>query len=344
MLRKFPVMALVTILAMGLAGLAVFMTNRAASPQQPTGKAFPDLAAHIDDAARIEIATPAGAYTLAKNDGTWVLPDKAEYPADAQQVGAFLATLGDMDLLEKKTADPARYDQLTLAEPKSANGGGKTVKILTASGQTLADAIFGKSAPSLGRLGGGIYLRRAGEAQTWLADGLPMIPDTAQHWAERDLFGVTDASVIKSAAIADANGKSLITVSRNKPEDKDFTVKQTLPGKADTGKIDQLGETPVGLDFEDVQAKAAGARPTRTITFMRFDGGTYTLTLYQIGKDVWASAGETGANAAAFAAIHDKYVFKLPAYRLPLLQGNLGEFVIHNDPDPTGATHPARHS
>jgi hypothetical protein len=339
----FSPVVLVAILAVALAGLAVVASHHAASVAATGGKAFPALAAHLAEAARIDIVTPSATYALTKQGEGWVLPGKADYPADAQRVASFLATLGDMDLLEQKTADPARYSQLTLADPAASGGAGKTVKVTNAAGQVLADATFGKSAPSLGRLGGGIYLRRAGEARTWLAEGLPVIPESADRWADRDLFGVADDSTIKSAAILDAAGKTLLTAARAKPDDKDFTVRPALPGKPDTAKIDQLAETPVSLDFDDVEARPADAKPTRSIVFKRFDGGSYTVTLYAIGKETWTGASETGAGADAFNALHGRYLFKLPGYRMPVLQADPLDLVVHNDPDATGAAHPVKH-
>ena len=321
-----PVAAL-AVLAVIAASLAIVQSRPSHTLPDTGGKAFPGLAAQAGDAQRILITSSRGSYALAKQDGHWVLPDKADYPADSGKVGAFLATLADMDLLEPKTADPARYADLSLGRSRcGATGAGKSVTIGGAGGLPLAAAIFGKAAPSLGRTGGGLYLRRAGEAQSWLASGLPTIPDTAERWMDRSLFDLSDATAIKTATITDADGKTVLAEFRDKPADVDFSARQALPGKPDPSKLDSLGATPVSLEFDDVRARPADATPTRTITFERFDGGTYKLTLYTIGKDVWTAATQTGAGAAGFNAVHARYLFRLPPYRMSVLQGTLGRF------------------
>ncbi len=325
---------------MAAASLAIVQSRPSHTLPDTGGKAFPGLAAQAGDAQRLAVTTPKGSYALAKQDGHWVLPDKADYPADSGKVGAFLATLADMDLLEPKTADPARYADLSLGDPGGATGAGKSVTIGDAGGHPLAAAIFGRAAPSLGRTGGGLYLRRAGEAQSWLASGLPTIPDTAERWMDRSLFDLSDATAIKTATITDVDGKTILAEFRDKPADVDFSARQALPGKPDQSKLDSLGATPVSLEFDDVRARPTDATPTRTITFERFDGGTYKLTLYTIGKDVWTAATQTGAGAAGFDAGHARYLFRLPPYRMGVLQGSLADFVIRNDPDPKGAAHP----
>ncbi len=341
--RSLALLGTLAVLATGVAGYAV---RNADHPAQNSAKGkllFPDLPTRTGDIVRIEIDSAGEATVLERRDNSWILPAKSNYPADPDRIGQLLGTIAHLDLLEEKTSDAARYADLGLGPPGKDLGAGKEIKLLDAKGGVMADAVIGRNAMSLGRTGGGFYVRRADQPASWLVEGMIEIPQTAMEWTKHNLFGLSDPGTIRSAVVSE-DEKTIVTVSRNKPEDEDFTVVPAPPGRLDQGKALRLATMPVSLSFDDIRAVSANDEDaTRSATFQAFSGGiSYRIQAYGTDKDIWARVSESGDGDTVrqFNAFHAKWLYKLPPYRGDLLLSSLKDFAAKEDPDAKSARKP----
>ena len=259
------------------------------------------------------------------------LPQKDNYPTDGNHVERTISTLANLVLIEKKTASPARYAELKLEAPGQDKGAGTEIKLFDGHDAVLADAIIGRTAPNLGRVGGGFYARRVDEPPSWLVEGAIDISPNILAWVDGDIFALYDLGAIMTASVT-ANGKSVMTVSRDKPNDEVFQLSPAPPGKTDQGKALRLVTLPVSLSFEDVRAMPSGdLKPLRSATFKSFaDGTEYRLTVFDAGTNYWVRAQETGSGDAVkrFNETHAKWLYKLPPYRTELLTGNVSDYSL----------------
>ena len=333
----------VTVVALIMAGLSLWRQQNHATSPDVGQTLFPNLAAHEKDIARIEVTTAQGTTILLRQKDDWVLPDKSGYKADTGKVSQVISTLANMNLLEEKTSDPGRYAQLGLDDPgkDKQTGAGKRIRLLDGAGTPIAEAIIGRTAPSLGRVGGGTYVRRAGSPQTWLAEGLFEMPETAIAWTDRKLFPGNDPGQIKTVTLA-TSGKASITVTRDKADSETFTLQPAAPGKPDQGKMLALAAMPTTLTFDDVRPVSQDQpRTTRSITFQEFDATKYRLDLILLNKDLWVAASEeSGKDLQAYNAVHAGWLYKLPGYRSALLQSTLPDFVEKTDTSAADVAHP----
>jgi hypothetical protein len=336
--RAIAVLAAIIFLAAVVAGISLRDRARSLQGEAVDGHVlFPALAAHTADIARIEIVSGEGTITIEKRGDEWVLPAKGGYPASLARIRDLVSTMAGMTLLERKTADPARYPDLALGDPGQEEGAGKLVRLEDGSGAVLAAAVFGRVSPSLGRMGGGMYVRRQDDPQAWLAQGLFQIPTTVLSWADPIVLDAGNPKAIRSMTLADGGGKTIETFTRAKPDDA-FAAQPPVPGKPDVSKMDHLADIVAVLNFEDVRPLPTDAgKPSRVVTFQGFDDARYRISLYGHRKDGWVTFEQQAPNTNAYQKVHAGFEYQLPDYRLALLQSTAKEFV-----DSAGAAHPVK--
>ena len=342
--RGILIVAMFTVACLMAAFVAMHRMPRD-TPHPVAGQLFPALVGHEQDVASLELTQADGTQVVVKRsaDGVWTLPSLDGYPADGDRVRAFIAGLEAMALLEQKTADPARYGDLRLEEPglkspepaspqkpggaPAAGRVGERVRMLSADGQVMGDAVFGRSAPSLGRSGGGTYVRRETEAPSWLVEGAFNAPSTAIGWTTTMIFPLADFKSIKAATLS-AAGHEVVSVSRDKPDSETSTIRPPPADVPDQAKALRLLELPVSLGYEDVRpAPSPLPRPIREAVFDDFAGGHYSLAVIPVGSENYVLASRVGAAgdsqaadaAAAFNRDHAKWLYRLAPYRNDLL-------------------------
>jgi hypothetical protein len=324
-LRGLAGLALLAVLA---AALALWHSLASVAPDSGSGQLLlPGLAAHVADVAAIEVIAQGKDSTVKRAGVAWILPAKDDYPAAPGKVAALLDRLAGLRLIEKKTADPARYAALGLGQADEKNPVTREVKLFNAAGESLGDVILGKPNPSMGRLGGGVYVRLAdtklGDGPAWLVEGVVDVPSTDIAFADGAIFPLADPQTIVSATAID-KGAALFTVTRAK-EGKDLILKPAK-GAPDQAKLLQFIAAPALLGFEDVRRLQAHESPARLIVYQLQDGTKDTLALYPRGRDLWVAASESGAGAAAFNAAHQGYAYRLPDYRAAVLMNAPADF------------------
>jgi len=148
--------------------VAIATGDRGVSRAVPGERAFPALAANLGDVGSVGIKRNALSLTFVRDGDNWLVTEKANYPAAAGKVRQIVLAMADLLLVEPKTRQVESYPRLDVEDP----GGGKStlVTLKDKSGATLADLIIGKRRyDRLGTGTDGIYVRKPGDTQAWLA-------------------------------------------------------------------------------------------------------------------------------------------------------------------------------
>jgi Domain of unknown function (DUF4340) len=282
-------LALVTLIAT-CGALYVTLQQPAAGPARVgDDPAFPALRALPDAVAKVIITTPAGALTLTRSDDRWVAPDRHDYPVAADKLRELIFQLADMRLIEAKTSRPERYARLEV-EDVTDGAGSRRVRVEDADGAVLAEAIFGKRRERLtGSEHSGTYLRRPGEAQSWLASGGIKVDEKVQDWLDQDIVALPGDSV-QRVEIHPPSGQGY-SVVRDAPK-----AELRLDGLAEgetlkkDANLNQLLGTLATVRLEDVQPVREVDWPDQehTVRVLTFDGIEVTLHLASIGNQHWA--------------------------------------------------------
>ena len=272
-----------------IALLAAIALNHANKPQsEGSGEAVeylaPGLREHINDISKV-IVTAGGnkvLATLQRGTTGWSLVEKGGYAVDTGKLREFLLKVSDAKLVEKKTANKDKYATLGVEDVSAKDAKGLQVE-LDGLAQPLKLIVGDPDAR-----GSRTFVRRVGEAQSWLASGLLSVEKNAADWLKKDLADIA-ASRIAQVSITHADGKTL-RVYKDAQGDANFKLAD-IPKGREAGPeygINGLASNLAGLRFDDVlpaketapDAKALKAR------YATFDGLVVDVSAWQKdGKD-----------------------------------------------------------
>jgi Domain of unknown function (DUF4340) len=271
----------VTVLIAGVAAMTIQRREASEKSPEETKKLFPDLVKSVNDVASITIQKKDGEYTLQKNGDTWGSLEKKGFPVDIEPVRKTLLGLCDATLLEQKTSDKERYAKLGVQDPDAEGSTSTLVTLKDAGGKVLASLIVGK--PHEGKSFGTneVYVRRAGESESWLAKAALDLKDKEVDWLDKKILEVK-RDRIRSVDVKHPDGE-VVHIEREKPEDTNFTLANIPEGKELTfpTAASGLASSLEWLNLEDVVPASDvdfKSTPPVTCRFTTFDGLTVTVT------------------------------------------------------------------
>jgi hypothetical protein len=290
--KAFVILAAITLIATGGAVLAVLSQPRATTLQFVDEPAFPSLRVNPDAVAKITVTTPDGTITLVRETGDhWSALERYGYPVDAKKVRALVVALSDMRLIERKTAQPERYGRLQVEDPDADGAKSQLVRLEAADGAVLAEAIIGKQRFRLtGTEPSGTYLRRPGEAESWLATGGVEIGKAVTNWLDDQIVDLNSRAVAR-VAIARA-GEPRYVVERADPGSDwhlaDLAAGESLKEDADFAR---LTGALSDLRLEDVKPRDQLSWPAESnlAEIRTFDGLEMTARFAKIDDQYWAT-------------------------------------------------------
>ncbi len=265
-------------------------TERAA----PGERLFPRLDAQtLNAAASLTVTAKGKSFTVhRKNGGTWTVKEMSEYPAETAQVRKALFALAELRPHEAKTKDPKRLAKLDLEDPKAAEANSKQLTVNDKDGKVLADVVFGKSNTTNVILGKEmVYVRKAGEDQAWLAEGDPSLKGEVLDWVMRAVIDV-DVERMRAAVTQDQKGEVRLHIAKEKPEDKDFALKNLPEGrKTKEGRLlAYVGESLDNMTLDDVRKAADIDFAKNSVgsgTWRSFDGLVVEVKMAEQDKKFW---------------------------------------------------------
>ena len=203
------------------------------------------------------------------------------------------------------------------------------------SGAALAEMIIGKRRyDRLGTGNDGVYVRKPGDRQAWLARGSLEFSDQLSSWLDRRILDISVKKVAR-ATLTQPDGTKLM-ISRARPEDK-FTV-EDAPTDAKFKSETATSEPAMALetlDLDDVKPATELPVPDKnvvTASFTTFDGLTVDVRMLDKDDTHWVavSATGTGAAEAEAKALNDKtqhWTYAIPSYKATQLKTKLSNLL-----------------
>jgi Domain of unknown function (DUF4340) len=290
--KVFLVLAALTAVTTIAAVFAVLSQPTATTLQFVDEPAFPALRENPDAVAKISLSSSAGTVTLVRETGDrWAALERNGYPVDRKRVRDLVVALADMRLIERKTAQPERYDRLEVEAPDAENAQSELVRLEAANGTVLAEAIIGKQRYRLtGTEPSGTYLRRPDEAQSWLASGGIQIDREVARWLDGEIVDL-DPTTIRRIEIQRA-GEPRYAAVRDDPGSElrlaGLAGDETLKEDAD---LSRLTGALSSVNLEDVRPREQLTWPAEqhTARVETFDGVELSVRLAQIDDQYWAT-------------------------------------------------------
>ena len=271
---------------------------------QPT-LLFPGLGAKVGDIAAISVAGAKQKLTIAKlGEAGWVVKEKSDYPAKPDAVKSAVAGMVDIKAVESRTDQPDLYSKIGVDDIDKPDAKAIRLAFTDAGGKGLAALLLGTTkAYGSDSHPAQIYVRKPGEARSWLAEGRLEIKTDPMTWIDKELTKISRDRVMSVEVVQPGGDKVL--QSRTDGKQENWTV-TGLPAGAKP-KVTDLNGTASALEFlscEDV-AKAADVSFDKPVlaTFRTFDGLVVTVkSVKKDGKPWIELAASFDAQQAAKAA------------------------------------------
>jgi len=331
--RSLLLLASATVVLVVLATVVLASGDRGVSRVAPGERAFPALAAKLGEVTSVAVSRNGTTMTLIRDGDSWLVAEKGNYPANAAKISQIVRAMADLTLVEPKTQTAGLYPRLEVEDPGS--GKSALISVKDKSSRALAETIVGKRRyDRLGAGNDGVYIRKPGEAQAWLARGTLDPSGEPASWLDRQILDISEKKITK-VTLTQADGSKLV-ISRAAPDAK-FAVEDA---PADTKfKSESTTSGPATaletLDLDDV--KPAGELPVPdkdvvTASFTTFDGVTVDVRLMERDKTDWIAISASGSGSAEAEAkkIDDKvshWTYAIPGYKANLLKTKLADLV-----------------
>ena len=323
--KAFAALFIITAVTLAAAG---FMTAQDRGFQAAEGvgeKVFPKLLDRVNDVASIVIDHARGRITLLRGADGWTMKEKLGYAARVVKIKRAVLGLAELKLAEPKTKAPEKFSKLELRDPGSDGAKSRLATLFDKDGALLAEIIVGKRRRTLpGSVTGGVYIRRPGENQTWLASGGAEITDEWLNWLERKIVDVDTGRVMR-VVIRHPDGQ-MLSVSKATAETKDFAIDDMPGGKK---LIIESGPNAVGSAFSALQLddieKASQPFDTKAAVSTEvttFDGLSLKVLTAKRDGNFWLRIEATAENAGGEAAREAEeiiartggWIYKISAY------------------------------
>jgi hypothetical protein len=235
-----------------IALLAAVLINSSKKPQSDTAaqaqRLLPELHGHVNDISAITFtgADNKVLATLKRSADGWTVTEKANYPADVAKIREFVLKLDQATLIEQKTSNEKRYAELGVDEVSAKDAKGVLVE-LTGLTQPLKLIIGNFN----GAGGGGTFVRRAGDTQSWLANGNLTVDKNTIDWEKRDLTDIA-AARLQSVTLTGPDGK-VLKAAKDQRSDTNFKVLDVPSGREASSDFvaNSLGSVLANLRADD---------------------------------------------------------------------------------------------
>lgn len=281
-----------------VAGLLYGTGNREQQDTVPQGQlAFQNLVPKLQDAAEINIVHHGAALKLVRNNTVWGVAARSNYPADLAKVHKLTDALAELKLDEPRSANPDDYARLGVEDAEGKDANSTLIRVLDSSGAPIAALIAGHQHTGSHGNGDGTYVRRPGEAQSWLAQGSLTASADPLDWLDTKIADAEAPEV--TAMTVTRDGRSLSFVK------KDGHMTLTTPGdfpKLDQFKLDDMAHGLQRMNLLDVRPAPAPGKLLGQGTMTIKSGETFTVTVNTSSQEVWIQISATGEGAAKAAA------------------------------------------
>lgn len=372
--RTILAVALVAVVVVGVAAV-LSQKNRVPSTAAPAREAlFPELASpeRVNQIATVSIKRDGSEFTLKKGPAGWTLAERGGYPVLVDKVKELAVGLGQLRNAEPKTSKPELYAKIGVQDLGSkpaeddANAGATGPALLTLRDDkdaVVASVLVGNTKWEGNQQS--VYLRKAGEAQSWLAQGKLDVPTQVIQLVETKIVEVP-RDRLRMASVTHPDGTYAV-VERETPEASSFTIRDVPSGRSPRTptSAEALATALASVTLEDVRPASAvrftnadGTTAGPVGEWRTFDGLVVTFQMVEEGEAAYAQvvaafdensaaaeitgalkpADEVKKEVEAINARVSGWAYLIPSWKAPTLKTKLEDLLAPLTPPPPPAS------
>jgi hypothetical protein len=324
----------VTVIAVVLAVVATRTTGPQADPL--AGKpVLADVASRLGDVGRMALVHGDQKTTLVRDGENWSIEERGNYAANVTKVRQALLGLSDLTYVEPKTTKAASYPRLEVEDAGGKDSKSTLVTLADTKGALMGEVITGKHRDDqLGGGEGGVYVRKPGNAQSWLARGKLDLAGNTADWLDKALLDLPGAQIQK-LVLTQADGSG-VTISRDKAGDKFVLANMPKDKKLKYDSIlDDAADTLSKLQLVDVQPAKDFAFPASGVShaqFVAFNGEAIAIDLADKDEKSWAKITASGTgdgqkDATDLNTNVASWIYALPSDKAKMLRDKMDDLV-----------------
>jgi hypothetical protein len=291
---------LILFAALGLVALAAWLLSPDDAVSLSEGDVFlPGLAEALNEVTSLTVRRAGDTLLveLERKDNSWLVTNRDDYPANFDRVRQNLRGLSEARIFEAKTVNPEFYERLGVRDISDAQATGSELDIR--AGNYSAKVIVGRTDEGGGSLA---YLRRAGEAQSYLVTASLDPGSSAADWLDTAILDLPSTRV-RSVEISRPDGE-ILAIAKPRSESTNYTVAD-IPERrslAYDGAANAIGAALASLRLDDVQPAAgfdAGDVEPVVARFNTFDGLSIEVRSWELeDRTVHAFSAVAGEKSA----------------------------------------------
>lgn len=274
-------------LSVAVAFVTLAIARNANNPAATVGPAAADFVSRGEATQKITITSADATFTLVRNpNGTWVMPERGNYPVAPAKLSSFARAMADLQLTAQLTADPRKHTRLQVGDPREG-GNGVLVQAEDPQGARLIDLIVGAGAA-------GFAVRRPSDPQVWATNARPAeFPLLARPADWLDLVLLPSLSrdhPLARVTITPPGGGPAFLIERLAADSDGYTLappftQRPLSSPSVLSRTAQALGTVTPIDI--AQAPAIPGPPVGRVQAVSFDGLIFDVELFTVDGRQW---------------------------------------------------------
>ena len=287
-MKTLPLLFGATAVAVVAAAAAVYFKGSAQAAPESMGLLYGDLGDKMAEVREVRLEKQDETLTLTKSGSDWSLVESGGFPARANKVSEVVVRLARMQIEEPKTKNPASYAKLGVEEPDAPDADSARLVLKDAAGEELANVILGET-KYRGR-DQTMFVRRAGEEQSYLCSGAITVDTAKRNWIETEILKLAGDRVDR-VRIEHADGE-VLEIARSAESTSQFDVLNQPEGRdlKSPSIANGLGTALTNVQLDDVRPASEvdfAAEPLARTTFECEDGLHVTLESARAEEATW---------------------------------------------------------
>ena len=257
--KTFAGLALVTAAVAAGAAYGVFARYGTTGGGAAETTLFPDLAGKINTVNEMSVQNAEGTVVLKRTEAGWRVATTYDYPAMDATVREAIIGVSNLKLVDAKTKMPERFARLDVDDVTAKDSKSRLYRLKDGAGTLVAEVLMGRRRFDLGGdEENGVYVRKTGEQQAWLARAKVPADNGVMTWIDRKIVDIRKRR-IKRVTTVDADGLAL-TAMRQDPDAEDYVVENLPEGFQLKDRwqwdVNGMGLTLTGMQFDAVMPVA----------------------------------------------------------------------------------------
>ena len=259
--KTIQILGIAAVVALAGGVLAQRLGDRSTTSDRAGEPALPALQDAVNNVRSVAIEAGDAVLTFERSDDGWAVAEKGGYAAKPEKVRALVLALRELEVVEEKTSDAARFERLGLVEPSAEGATSKRIT-LRGEGDELVSVLVGDRRASKGGMGA-MAMGGGPEAMHYVFagdEGDPALLVSGEFVADTRLTSWVDTTLLNiardrfgAARFTWADGETMEVVPDPSEEDG-LMITEVPEGKESKGTValNPARTALSGLRFDDV--------------------------------------------------------------------------------------------